>query len=199
MADYTALFEAGNSLVEYLRSQLTPEPISKGELISLCSPHESENNQLTVYLFHTEEDSQAGQMGYVPFSRDEERIPPTGLTASFLITAHSKAPVQMREADQYRMIGAVIQAVKDMPVLEKRYLNGSLARSEAEIHMSVERPNFDQMIKIWNNTSSPYKLSVVVKLSGITIDSKRVRRIRRVVDVAIDVAQKEQVPPGERG
>lgn len=196
MADYTALVEAGNSLVDYLRSQLTPEPISKGELISLCSPHESENNQLTVYLFHTEEDSQAGQGGYVPFGRDEERMPPTGMTANFLITAHSKAPVQMREADQYRMIGAVIQAVKDMPVLEKRYLNGSLARTEAELRLSVERPNFDQMIKIWNNTSSPYKLSVVVKLSGITIDSKRVRRVRRVVDVSIDVAQKEQAAGG---
>ena len=198
MADYTALFEAGNALVEYLRDQLTPEPISKGELISLCSPHESENNQLTVCLFHTEEDSQNGQATYYSVSRDEQRMSPTAMTASFLITAHSKAPVQMREADQYRMIGAVIQAVKDMPVLDKRYYTGSLARSGEEIHLSVERPNFDQMIKIWNNTSSPYKLSVVVKLSGITIESRRVRRVRRVVDVSIGVVQKDQAPRSGR-
>ena len=59
MADYTAFVEAGNGLVELLRENMTPEPISKRDLISLCSPHESENNQLTVYLFHIEEDKQA--------------------------------------------------------------------------------------------------------------------------------------------
>ena len=50
MADYTALVEAGSALVELLRDNLTPEPISNRELIALCSPHESENNQLTLYL-----------------------------------------------------------------------------------------------------------------------------------------------------
>lgn len=190
MADYTALYEAGNALVEFLRDQLTPEPISKGELISLCSPHESENNQLTVYLYHLEEDSQGGMGGYYACSRDMEKMRPTNLTASFLITAHSKAPVQMRQADQYRLMGAVIQAIKDMPLLDRRYLNGSLNQMEGELRLSVERPNFDQMIKIWNNTSSAYKLSIVVKMSGISIDSKRTRRIRRVADLEIDVQHK---------
>ena len=190
MADYTALYEAGNALVELLRDRLTPEPISKGELISLCSPHESENNQMTVYLFHLEEDSQSGLGGYYAHSRDVEKMRPTMLTASFLVTAHSKAPVQMREADQYRMMGAAIQTIKDMPVLDKRFLSGSLAQTSAELHISVERPNFEQLVKIWNNTSSAYKLSIVVKIAGISIDSNRTRQIRRVTDVAIDVQQK---------
>lgn len=190
MADYTALVEAGNGLVELLRDKLTPEPISKGELISLCSPHDSEHNQMTVYLFHMEEDTQAGLGGYYVQGRDTERARPTLLTASFLLTAHSKAPAQMREADQYRMMGAALQAVKDMPILERCYLNGSLAQSGAELHLSVERPNFDQLIKIWNNNSNAYKLSMVVKVAGIAIDSRRSRKFTRVTDVAIDVAHK---------
>ena len=190
MADYTALVEAGNALVEFLRDRLTPEPISKRELISLCSPHESENNQMTVYLFHLEEDGQGGMQGYRPISRDMEQMNPTELTASFLITAHSKAPNQMKEADQYRMVGAAIQAIKDMPVMDERYLNGSLAESSARLRLIVERPNFDQMMKIWNNNSNPYKLSIVVKVSGISIDSKRTRRIGRVMDVEISVDHK---------
>ncbi|MBQ2697416.1 MAG: DUF4255 domain-containing protein [Clostridia bacterium] len=192
MADYTALYEAGNALVELLREQLTPEPISKGELISLCSPHESENNQLTVWLFHIEEEAQSGLGGYYVHSRDMEKARPTALTASFLITAHSKAPVQMRQADQYRMMGAAIQAVKDMPVMDKRFLSGSLALSGEELHLYVERPNFDQLIKIWNNTSSAYKLSIVVRVSGISIESKRTRRIRRVTDVTIETGKPQQ-------
>lgn len=190
MADYTALVESGNALVEFLRDNLTPEPISKRELISLCSPHESENNQLTVYMFHLEEDGQSGIQGYQPVSRDMERMRPTDMTASFLITAHSKAPNQMKEADQYRMMGAAIQAIKDMPIMDEKYLSGSLKESSARLHLNMERPNFDQMIKIWNNTSSTYKLSIVVKVSGISIDSKRTRRIGRVMDVQIGVDQR---------
>lgn len=64
------------------------------------------------------------------------------------------------------------------------------------IHLSVERPNFEQMTKIWSNTSKPYKLSIVCKASGVVLDSKRTRRVSRITDVQIDVAQR--TPPRER-
>lgn len=191
MADYTALAEAGEGLVQLLREHLTPEPISKEELISLCSPHESENNQLTVYLFHIEEDQQSASGGYVQQSRDLQRMSPSRLNLSFLITAHSKAPAQLREADQYRMLGAAIQVLKDHPLLERPYLAGSLADSDAALRLSVERPNFEQLTKIWGNPSKPYKLSIVCKLGGVLLDSKRVRRVTRITDVQIDVAQRK--------
>lgn len=190
MADYTALYEAGNALVELLRDNLTPEPISKRELISLGSPLQNENSQMTVYLFHIEEDIQSGNRGFAPYTRNTERMSPTALSAVFLITAHSKAPVVMREADQYRMIGAAIQTLKDSPILPRKYLGGSLAESNAELRLMLERPNFDQMLKIWNSTSAPYKLSIVVRVTGINIDSKRTRTIRRVTDVQIGTDQK---------
>ena len=197
MADYTAFVEAGNGLVELLRENLTPEPISKRDLISLCSPHESENNQLTVYLFHIEEDKQSAPAGgYVQQTRDLQRMQPARFQLSFLITAHSKAPVQLREADQYRMLGAAVQVLKDSPTLDTRYLQGSLLDTGANLRISVERPNFDQMIKIWNNTTKPYKLSIVCKVDGVLIDSKRTRKISRVGDVAITLDEKPRLREG---
>lgn len=195
MAEYTAFVEAGNALVELLRENLTPEPISKKELISLCSPHEAENNQLTVYMFQMEEDVTSAQNGYYQVSRDMQRMSPAQFTVSFLITAHSKAPAQMKEADQYRMIGAVVQVLKDNPTLGRPFLTGSLEETGAELRVSIERPTFDQLIKIWNNTSSPYKLSLVVKLSGISIDSRRYRKVGRVTDVQIGLDRKKEQTP----
>ena len=192
MADYTAMVEAGEALVELLREHLTPEPISNRELITMCSPHESGNNQLTVCLFHIEEDMQSNQAGYYQYSQNEERARSAQVQLSFLITAHSKAPIHLREADQYRITGAVFQILKDTPVLPPRFLQGSLAASEAELHISVERPNYEQMMKIWNNTSNQYKVSLVCKLTGVSIDSKRSRSIQRVLDVEIDINQKER-------
>lgn len=190
MADYTALVEAGSALVEMLRDNLTPEPISNRELISLCSPHESENNQLTLYLYQVEEDTQGAQSGYYQVSREVERIRPTRYNLRFLVTAHSKAPAQLKEADQYRMVGAALQVLRDHPIIDQEYLSGSLAEQNAQIHVVLEKTTQDQLLKIWNNTSTAYKLSFVVLLTGVEIDSKRERRFTRVTDVSIDTQQK---------
>lgn len=190
MADYTALVEAGSALVEMLRDNLTPEPISNRELISLCSPHESENNQLTLYLYQVEEDTQGAQSGYYQVSREVERVRPTRYNLRFLVTAHSKAPAQLKEADQYRMVGAALQVLRDHPVIDQEYLSGSLAEQNAQIHVVLEKTTQDQLLKIWNNTSTAYKLSFVVLLTGVEIDSKRERRFTRVTDVSIDTHQK---------
>lgn len=195
MADYTALVEAGNALVELLRDNLTPEPIGNRELISLCSPHESENNQLTLYLYQVEEDTQGAQSGYYQVSREVERIRPTRYNLRFLVTAHSKAPAQLKEADQYRMVGAALQVLRDHPVIDQQYLTGSLAEQNARIHVVLEKTTQDQLLKIWNNTSTAYKLSFVVLLTGVEIDSKRERRFTRVTDVAITTEQR----PGGAG
>ena len=171
MADYTALVEAGGALVELLREELTPEPIGNRELIALCSPHESENNQLTLYLYQVEEDTQGVPMGYYEVSRDVQRVRPSRYTLRFLVTAYSKAPVQLRQA---------------------KYLSGSLAEQNAGIHVVLEKTSMDQLLKIWNNNSNAYKLSFVVALSNVEIDSRRERRFSRVTDVAIGTSQKPQ-------
>lgn len=194
MADYTALVEASSALVELLRDNLTPEPIDNRELIALCSPHESENNQLTLYLYQVEEDTQGAESGYYPVSREVERMRPARYNLRFLVTAHSKAPVQMREADRYRMVGAALQVLRDHPVIDQQYLSGSLADQNARIHVALEKTTQDQLLKIWNNSASPYKLSFVVLLSGVEIDSRLERRITRVTDVTIATRQK----PGGR-
>ncbi len=186
MADYTALVEAGSALVELLRENLSPEPVDNRETICLCSPHESENNQLTLYLYHIEEEARSMTAGYYQADRDTQRIRPAQYTLRYLATAHSKAPVQMREADQSRILGAVLQTLRDNPIIPRRYLEGSLAEEEAELHVMVEKTPLEQMLKIWNNNSKEYKLSVVVMVSGVTIRSRRERRVPRVTEVTID-------------
>ncbi len=192
MADYTAFVEAGTALVELLRDTLTPEPIANRELIALCSPHENENYQFTVWMYQVEEDTQGVEVGYYQVSRDIQRIRPTRYNLRFLVTAHSKAPLQLREADQYRMIGAALQVLKDHPALDVKYLTGSLKDSGATVNVVLEKTSMDQLLKIWNNNSKSYKLSFVVLLSNVEIDSHRERKVTRVTDVTIDTSHMEE-------
>ncbi len=191
MADYTAFTEAGTALVELLRENLTPEPLGNRELINLCSPHESENNQLTLFLYHIEEEAQSVTAGYYSVDSETEKMRPAQYILHFLMTPHSKAPQQMREADQYRILGAALQTLRDNPVIPQRNLSGSLASENARLHIQIDRMNMEQMLKIWNNTSKDYKLSVVVTVTGVTIDSRRSRQIHRVTEVIIGSDQKK--------
>lgn len=186
MADYTALVEAGNALVDLLRESLTPEPVDNRETISLCSPHESENNQLTLYLYHVEEEARNMTSGYYQADRDTQRMQPAQYSLRYLVTAHSKAPVQMREADQSRVLGAVLQTLRDNPIIPQRFLSGSLAEERAEIHVMVENTPLEQLLKIWNNNSKEYKLSIVILVTGVTIRSSLERKVPRVTEVIID-------------
>ena len=191
MADSTALTEAGTALVELLRENLTPEPLGNRELINLCSPHESENNQLTLYLYHIEEEAQSMTSGYYSVDSETERIRPAQYILHFLMTPHSKAPAQLKEADRYRIMGAAIQTLRDNPVIPQRFLSGSIAAENARLHVMVDRTGMEQMLKIWNNTSKDYKLSAVVTVTGVTIDSARTRRVPRVTEVVIGTAEKK--------
>ena len=194
MADYTAFVEAGNALVEMLRDKLTPEPLGDREAISLCSPHDSGNNQLTLYLYQVEEESPQNNVGYYQADRNTMRIRPAQFVMRYLVTAHSKAPAQLKEADQHRLIGAVVQTLRDNPVIPSKYVSGSSAAEGAQLHVSVEKTTMEQMLKIWNNTTKEYKLSLVVMLTGASISSGRTRQVARVEEV--EVSAEQSVPGG---
>ncbi|SKB73073.1 Protein of unknown function [Lachnospiraceae bacterium] len=192
MADYTAIYETGNAITEILRDALTPEPVSKREMISLCTPYEEDNNQLTVHLYHVEMDTQFDTPKYRTVGPTKMEMAPSIVNAYYLITAHSKAPVQLKEADTYRILGAAIQAIADMPTITDNYLNGSLVSDQSNIHLEIENNDFEKMMKIWNNTQTPYKASFVVKATGIAISSKRTKKISRVTDATLTLDQKAQ-------
>ena len=194
MADYTALTEAGVALVDLLRDNLTPEPLGNRELINLCSPHESENNQLTLYLYHIEEEAHSLTAGYYSVDSNTERFRPARYTLHFMMTPHSKAPAQMKEADQYRIMGAAIQTLRDNPIIPQKYLSGSLASEGTQLHASLDKIPMEQLLKIWNNTSKDYKLSMVVSVTGVSIDSRRERRVSRVTEVIVGTDQKKGEP-----
>ena len=75
----------------------------------------------------------------------------------------------------------------DNPVIPARYLSGSSAQENAELHLLVERVPMEQMLKIWNNTSKEYKLSFVLMVTGVTIASKRKRQVTRITDFEVSI------------
>lgn len=189
MGAYTAVYEAGNGIVEHLRRHMTPEPVSKPELIGLGNPFEPEDYQLTVHLYHMEENS-GGVSGFVQESKTQQRLAPINLRLHYLITAHSKAPVQSRAADEQRIMGRLLQVLRDEAIIDFSLLSGSLKDEGESLTVNVDKLNYEQMVKVWNSTSKPFKLSIACQC-GVTIRSNKVRTVSRVIDAAFHTEEIE--------
>ena len=92
------------------------------------------------------------------------------------------------------IMGAAIQTLRDNPVVPQKYLSGSLAAEKTQLHTSLDRVPMEQLLKIWNNTSKDYKLSMVVSVTGVSIDSRVERRVQRVTEVVIGTGEKKGEP-----
>ncbi len=194
MGDYNAIYEAGQSLVELLKKEMTPLPVNSPEAIGLCTPHEPEDFQLTVWIYNIEEYNDSGLTS--GFAADvsnpqQERYVPMQIRCHTLISAHSKAPIQSRLTDEYRIIGRALQIIRDNPVIPVNMLVGSLANNSEALQLQYSKLNNDELSKIWNNANKAIKPSFGMYISTVAIESNRVRPMgARVGSAVIDIKQK---------
>ncbi len=196
MTDYTAIFEAAESIAELLRSEMSPEPVAKKEHIGVCEPQSPEDYQLTVWIYNIEEQKDSGPMtGYVsdPENPLIERFAPMRLRLQILISAHSKAPAIQKYADEYRIIGRALQLLRDNPSIPQEYLQGTLADQTEPVTIEITKLSNEELTRIWNNTQKTIRPSFGVTLSQIMVRSNRVREIgARVASAEFVTNQRKQ-------
>ena len=195
MGDYNAIYEAGQSLVELFRREITPLPISNPEGIGLCLPHEPGDFQLTVWIYNIEEYNDTGiSSGFIadPVNPQLERYAPLQLRCHALISAHSKAPIQTRLTDEYRIIGRALQIIWDNPIIPVGKLTGSLANGGTTLQLQYLKLNNDDLNKIWNSANKVIKPSFGIHVSSLSIDSNRTRDVAtRVSSASVGLRQKK--------
>lgn len=178
MTDYTAIYEAGESLAELLRSRLTPEPVAKRENIGLCEPQSPEDFQLTIWIYNVEAIKDTGmRTGFQPDPDDPltERFAPMQIKLHALVTAHSKAPAIQKCADEYRILGKAMQAVRDTPSIPQEFLTGSLKEQTEPVLLEIVNMNGEELSRVWNNSSKTIRPSFGVDISQVFMGSTRTR------------------------
>lgn len=195
MTDYTAIYEAAESIAELLRSEMSPEPVAKKEQIGVCEPQSPEDYQLTVWIYNIEEQKDSGPMtGYVPDPENPliERFAPMRLRLQLLISAHSKAPAIQKYADEYRIIGRALQVLRDNPSIPPEYLKGTIADQNDPVTIEITKLTNEELTRIWNNTQKTIRPSFGITLSQIMIKSNRVKEIgARVVSAEFITNQRK--------
>lgn len=188
--NYTAVAESGKLLVQLLRSQLTPETVINPDHIGLCSPAEKGDLEVGIHLYDLKESEDFRQQSMTMADTSTQKYPSTYLSLYYMITAYSNGDIKYRSEEEQRILGKVVQVLADYPALGSDRLISSLPGGGIAPVLTMLNLSLEEKLRVWNVPNSAYKTSLFYKLGPLEIESARIRKAKRVVDIDMTVAQR---------
>lgn len=220
MADHRAIADAGQSLVELLRTHLALD--GGADAIVLGSPAAvaagsgpggggggGTSPRLSVYLYRVEPNADLRnaprRVEDAPGDGDPTTVTPAPLALDlhYLLTAYPSGTTGGGTGggttgdtwDQHRVLGWAMGTLADHPTLRDDDLVGSLA-GDPPIHVTPEITRFEDVVDVWSTFADrPYEPTVGYVLSPVFVDSTLEASGRRVVEREF---QTLRIEPGER-
>lgn len=207
MAGYSAIADAGETLVELLRTRIDEMAdvidVDRNE-IGLASPGEMGDGsdlRLSVYLYRVAENGELMNAREERIDDDTYRPPPLALDLYYLLTAHpsgNRTDETDRAAQQHRVLGLAMQVMRDNAVVTGDDLQGSLA-DEGELRVSPSPQAVDETTNIWATfPETPLRPSVAYLAGPVLIESTREESVPPVLERTVDYSVDTEPPERER-
>lgn len=177
---YDMIAKVGKLLVEVLGRELVPDVLLHKNSIGLCTPGERGDFKLGIYLYDIQENQDVRASGMVNAGLHTQTYPPVYLTLSYMITAYSDSDIAYRVQEEQRILGRVIQVLRDYSVFSPAELGGGV---DMPAQISFVRLEAHERENLWNHTNLPAKLSLFYRIQPVEIPSGRTREVSRVRDV----------------
>lgn len=173
---YTAIADVSRALTELIRGGIVPELITKSDFVGLCSPANSGDFQLGIYLYNVEESESYRLSGRQNSGLYKQKYPPIVLDLEYMITPYYKSDVKFLAEEEQAVLGKIIQVINDNNQID--FPNGEV------VMLSLSNPSLDDRQKIWNG-STPYRTSIFVSAKAVVVESAKEKTVSRVTDVTI--------------
>lgn len=190
MGSYTAIADAGRSLIELLRREMVPEPLAKGEDIGLCSPDEKGGAVLGLYLYDIEENPETKNQEKIMVDKEHIKNPPTSLNLYYMLFVSSESEIASRAIDEHRIMGRAIQVLNDNNRIGAEYLMGTLKENEEPFDIQGLVLTYEEKEKVYQLFEKRLFTAFFYKAGPVFIESEKIRRVRRITDADIRVGHK---------
>lgn len=180
MGSYTVIAETGNALVRLLRRELVPEIIQNADAIGLATPADRGDLVLCVHLYDVSESEEYRQSGMISDGVNRQKYPPVYLTLSYMITAFSASDVKFRSEEEQRIMGRVMQVLRDFSILNSETMEFMAGRDQYGIRLEMRKVEQEEKQKLWNFPNLASKPSLYYKVGPIPLESARTKEIQRV-------------------
>ena len=178
MGRYTVIADLSEEIVRTLKEELVPDVILDQNGIGLCSPSNTEEYSLGIFLYDIQESDEIRQLHMLDINARSQQGPPAYLSLYYMITAYSQSDQKFQMIQEERILGRVIQHFHDNPVLMV---------SDEEIKIQMLHVSTEDKTKLWNFNGKPYTISIFYKAAPVMLESAMVRDVVRVRGAEIDV------------
>ncbi len=189
MGSYTVIAETGNALVRLLRKELVPEIIPNADAIGLATPADRGDILLCIHLYDISESEDFRMSGMISDGINRQKYPPLYLTLSYMITAFSASDVKFRAEEEQRILGRVMQVLRDYPVLDPEVMEFGAGSGREGIRMELRKMETDDKLKVWSFPNLANRLSLFYKVGPLPLESAKTRGITRVGSVEFRVKE----------
>lgn len=149
--------------------------------VSLSSPADevvaANLPRVNLFLFRVTENAHLKNREWLPINSDAQQYPPLALTLFYVLT-----PFAVNKVDEHRVLGEAMRIFHDNSILGEAVLRGSLATSNDDLKLSLCQLSIEDLTRIWNALSRPYRLSVAYEVRVVLVDSAQQQRVTRVTE-----------------
>jgi hypothetical protein len=188
--DYTALADAGKTLINVIWNDLKDDAeirkiLSSIDQITLNPPTmkgTDDCQKISIFLY---------QINESPFTRNllppkfTKQNPAIYLTLNYLVSVNTG-----KAEDDQILIGRILKAIVDNPIVRKYSLQGNLPGDIDELHVAFNPIPIDQLVGLWNALSLPYRLVVSCSVYSIKIAPTNKTGEVPVIEKIVNYSQK---------
>lgn len=187
MGSYTVIAEAGDALVRLLRKELAPDILPNADAIGLATPADRGDLVVCIHLYDVSESEDFRMSGMVSDGVKRQKFPPVYLSLSYLITVFSASDVKFRAGEEHRILGKIIQVLRDYPILNPETMEFGTGREGVRIEM--RKLETEEKLKIWNFPNLAARASLFYKIGPVPLESAKTKEIQRVSSVEFRVEE----------
>lgn len=189
MGGYTVIAEAGTAVLRLLRQELVPEIIQNADAIGLATPADRGDLVLCIHLYDISESEDYRESGMISDGVNRQKYPPIYLTLSYMITVFSTSDVKFRSMEEQRIMGRVIQVLRDYPILNLETMEFTSGRGRNGVRLEMRKMELEEKMKLWNFPNLASKPSLYYKMGPLPMESSRTKGIQRVGSVEFRVEE----------
>ncbi len=185
MGKYTVIADVSQKIADLLSEGMVPDLIADKNGIGLCGPDEKGDFSVGIYLYNIEENNDFKRSGMVNISYGEQKFPPVILSLYYMITAYSVSDIKFRAIQEQRILGRVMQILSDNSIISGEDFGNEVMG--ADIRIELLDLSTEEKMKLWNDTTKPYKTSLCYRVTPVELESTKGRRISRVTEFTVEL------------
>lgn len=171
MSASTAIGMVSESLRNLLVGEMT---ITPPPAVTVLAPDESGggSRRVNLFLYKAQENASLKNLDWQPKRGNSSRLvpPPLSLNLFYLVTTYAPNDPQSGNSAAHELLGEAMRVFYENPIVSPAYLTEGLADANHQIKIMLNTLDLEELSRVWNTFTQPFRLSVLYEVSVVQID-----------------------------